>query len=245
MVTLFVDDFDGFVDAVTERGIQPESQETYENGVRKAIYRDPDGNELGVGRTAALRAAGGAGPFPPGGGLAEGRVSERASPRRRSSMRDPPDVAVEGVLRREADAGEHLLAVAGDGAGAAAGDGLGEGGAEREPSCQAASAAASAASMATRVSARRWRTAWNLAMGRPNCTRSRACSRASRSIVRARRRARGRAPAGRRPPLRPSDRPARRRRGESAPVSSTRPSAGSRPLDGAGVRDRVHDVASQ
>ena len=49
MITLFVDDFDGFVDAVAQRGIQPVTLETYENGVRKAIYRDPDGNEVGVG----------------------------------------------------------------------------------------------------------------------------------------------------------------------------------------------------
>ena len=48
-VTLFVDDFDGFVQAVSARGLEPESQETYENGVRKAIFRDPDGNEIGVG----------------------------------------------------------------------------------------------------------------------------------------------------------------------------------------------------
>ena len=48
-VTLFVDDFDGFVAAVTERGIEPKSVETYENGVRKAIFRDPDGNEIGIG----------------------------------------------------------------------------------------------------------------------------------------------------------------------------------------------------
>ena len=27
----------------------PEVTETYENGVRKLIYRDPDGNEVGVG----------------------------------------------------------------------------------------------------------------------------------------------------------------------------------------------------
>jgi catechol 2,3-dioxygenase-like lactoylglutathione lyase family enzyme len=49
MVTLFVDDFDGFVDAVAQRGIKPQTMETYRNGVRKAIYRDPDGNEVGVG----------------------------------------------------------------------------------------------------------------------------------------------------------------------------------------------------
>ena len=49
MVTLFVDDFDGFIDGVAARGLHPESQETYDNGVRKAIFRDPDGNEIGVG----------------------------------------------------------------------------------------------------------------------------------------------------------------------------------------------------
>jgi catechol 2,3-dioxygenase-like lactoylglutathione lyase family enzyme len=48
-ITLFVDDLDGFVDAVAGRGIEPELRETYENGVRKATYRDPDGNEVGVG----------------------------------------------------------------------------------------------------------------------------------------------------------------------------------------------------
>jgi len=48
-VTLFADDFDGFVGAVAERGIHPETRETYDNGVRKAVYRDPDGNEIGVG----------------------------------------------------------------------------------------------------------------------------------------------------------------------------------------------------
>ena len=49
MVTLFVDDFDGFFDTVAHRGIHPDTRETYDNGVRKAIYRDPDGNEVGVG----------------------------------------------------------------------------------------------------------------------------------------------------------------------------------------------------
>jgi predicted enzyme related to lactoylglutathione lyase len=49
LVTLFVDDFDRFVEDVAKRGIHPVSRETYENGVRKAVYRDPDGNEIGVG----------------------------------------------------------------------------------------------------------------------------------------------------------------------------------------------------
>ena len=48
-VTLFVDDLDAFLGAVTARGIAPEDEETYENGVRKAIFRDPDGNEIGIG----------------------------------------------------------------------------------------------------------------------------------------------------------------------------------------------------
>ena len=49
LVTLFVDDFDRFVEDVARRDIHPETRETYGNGVRKAIYRDPDGNEIGVG----------------------------------------------------------------------------------------------------------------------------------------------------------------------------------------------------
>lgn len=47
--TLFVDDFDAFTNAAAQRGINPVGRETYDNGVRKAIYRDPDGNEIGVG----------------------------------------------------------------------------------------------------------------------------------------------------------------------------------------------------
>lgn len=49
MVTLFVDAFDDTLRSAADRGIEPESQETYDNGVRKAIFRDPDGNEVGVG----------------------------------------------------------------------------------------------------------------------------------------------------------------------------------------------------
>ena len=49
-MTLFVGDYDAFVEAAASRGVEPESQETYDNGVRKAIYRDPDGNEVGTRR---------------------------------------------------------------------------------------------------------------------------------------------------------------------------------------------------
>lgn len=49
MVTVFLDDLDGFVESAAARGIDPETRETYGNGVRKVIYRDPDGNEIGFG----------------------------------------------------------------------------------------------------------------------------------------------------------------------------------------------------
>ena len=47
--TVFVDDLDGRVESIGARGIEPVSQQTYGNGVRKVIYRDPDGNEIGFG----------------------------------------------------------------------------------------------------------------------------------------------------------------------------------------------------
>ena len=47
VVTIFVDDLDAHVAAIAARGIEPAECETYSNGVRKALYRDPDGNELG------------------------------------------------------------------------------------------------------------------------------------------------------------------------------------------------------
>jgi hypothetical protein len=49
VVTLFVDDLDAHVDAIAARGLEPDERETYSNGVRKANYRDPDGNEVAFG----------------------------------------------------------------------------------------------------------------------------------------------------------------------------------------------------
>lgn len=49
VVTLFVDDLDARVAAIAVRGLEPDEQETYSNGVRKIVYRDPDGNEVGFG----------------------------------------------------------------------------------------------------------------------------------------------------------------------------------------------------
>ena len=49
VATIFVDDLDSQVAAIAARGLEPDEIETYSNGVRKAIYRDPDGNEVGFG----------------------------------------------------------------------------------------------------------------------------------------------------------------------------------------------------
>jgi hypothetical protein len=49
VVTIFVDDLDSHVAAVAGRGLEPDERLTYSNVVRKALYRDPDGNELGFG----------------------------------------------------------------------------------------------------------------------------------------------------------------------------------------------------
>jgi catechol 2,3-dioxygenase-like lactoylglutathione lyase family enzyme len=49
VVTLFVDDLDARVAAIAARGLKPDEEEIYSNGVRKVIYRDPDGNEVGFG----------------------------------------------------------------------------------------------------------------------------------------------------------------------------------------------------
>jgi hypothetical protein len=49
MHTLFVDDLDAFVAQIADRGLDPSKRETYSNGVRKITYRDPDGNEIGLG----------------------------------------------------------------------------------------------------------------------------------------------------------------------------------------------------
>ncbi|MHA6761628.1 hypothetical protein [Streptacidiphilus sp. PAMC 29251] len=37
------------IDRIADRGIGPVQRETYPNGMRKARYRDPDGNEIGYG----------------------------------------------------------------------------------------------------------------------------------------------------------------------------------------------------
>jgi catechol 2,3-dioxygenase-like lactoylglutathione lyase family enzyme len=55
MHTLFVDDLDARVEAMSARGLEPAQRETYGNGVRKITYRDPDGNEIGFGGAPEAR----------------------------------------------------------------------------------------------------------------------------------------------------------------------------------------------
>jgi catechol 2,3-dioxygenase-like lactoylglutathione lyase family enzyme len=47
--TLFVEDFEGTLGAIADRGLEPAVRETYDNGVRHATYYDPDGNEVSYG----------------------------------------------------------------------------------------------------------------------------------------------------------------------------------------------------
>jgi catechol 2,3-dioxygenase-like lactoylglutathione lyase family enzyme len=49
MHTVFVDDFDERLTQIATRGLVPARRETYDNGVRKATFHDPDGNEIGLG----------------------------------------------------------------------------------------------------------------------------------------------------------------------------------------------------
>jgi catechol 2,3-dioxygenase-like lactoylglutathione lyase family enzyme len=49
VLLLFLDDLDAWVAEVADRGLEPTERETYANGVRKAIYRDPDGNSVEFG----------------------------------------------------------------------------------------------------------------------------------------------------------------------------------------------------
>jgi hypothetical protein len=53
MDAVFVGDFDDRISQIAERGLEPAERETYANGVHKATFRDPDGNEIGFGGAPA------------------------------------------------------------------------------------------------------------------------------------------------------------------------------------------------
>src|SRR5215217_1030877 len=44
--TILVDDLDARVADIASRGLEPDERESYANGARKAIFHDPDGNEI-------------------------------------------------------------------------------------------------------------------------------------------------------------------------------------------------------
>lgn len=46
---IFLGDLDGFIAQIAARGLDPTKHETLANGVRKAIYDDPDGNTIEFG----------------------------------------------------------------------------------------------------------------------------------------------------------------------------------------------------
>lgn len=47
--TIFPADLDATVASAAERGVEPDRREDYPGGVRKIVFRDPDGNEIGFG----------------------------------------------------------------------------------------------------------------------------------------------------------------------------------------------------
>jgi hypothetical protein len=47
LVTVFVADLDAALAGISARGLEPAEHETHANGVRKAIFRDADANEVG------------------------------------------------------------------------------------------------------------------------------------------------------------------------------------------------------
>ncbi|TDC45770.1 VOC family protein [Jiangella ureilytica] len=49
VLAIMVDDLDAQVAQIAERGIEPVQWEEYPNDVRKAVFRDPEGNEVGFG----------------------------------------------------------------------------------------------------------------------------------------------------------------------------------------------------
>src|SRR3954454_8113356 len=49
LVTVWVDNLDAAIAEIGSRGLEPAERETYSNGVRKATFRDADGNEIGFG----------------------------------------------------------------------------------------------------------------------------------------------------------------------------------------------------
>jgi catechol 2,3-dioxygenase-like lactoylglutathione lyase family enzyme len=52
---IMAEDIDATVAAISARGIEPLRVETYDENMRKVVYRDADGNELSFGGVSAAR----------------------------------------------------------------------------------------------------------------------------------------------------------------------------------------------
>lgn len=48
--TIMCDDLETVIDEISKRGLEFEKEETPDKDVRKVMYYDPDGNEIGIGR---------------------------------------------------------------------------------------------------------------------------------------------------------------------------------------------------
>ena len=52
---IMAEDIDKTVAEISARGLEPLRVEQYEEGMRKVVYQDPDGNELSFGGTSAVK----------------------------------------------------------------------------------------------------------------------------------------------------------------------------------------------
>ena len=52
---IMAEDIDKTVAEISARGLEPLRVERYEEGMRKVVYQDPDGNELSFGGTSAAQ----------------------------------------------------------------------------------------------------------------------------------------------------------------------------------------------
>ena len=50
LVTVMVDDLDERLAAIRKRGIEPDEIQEISESVRKAVFIDPDGNQIGIGQ---------------------------------------------------------------------------------------------------------------------------------------------------------------------------------------------------
>jgi catechol 2,3-dioxygenase-like lactoylglutathione lyase family enzyme len=50
LVTVMVDDLDERLAALAGRGVEPDEMEVISEAIRKAVFTDPEGNQIGIGQ---------------------------------------------------------------------------------------------------------------------------------------------------------------------------------------------------